>query len=105
MRVPVFAGFHFVRLQPLNELMVLNVLYQCADGLHHLHTLCIIHRDVRADNVLVASPDPPLVLITDFGLAHKLQSVVAGVSASATVFGPLGAILYVYVYVYLGVRV
>jgi serine/threonine protein kinase len=81
----------YVCVQPLGEGMVLDILYQCADGLHHLHTLCIIHRDVRADNVLVAGRDPIWVLIADFGLAHKLQDAATGASASATVFGPIGS--------------
>ncbi len=75
--------------------MVLDILYQCADGLRHLHTLGIIHRDVRADNVLVSRRDPILVLISDFGLAHKLQNAAAGVSWTSTTFCPFGLCLNV----------
>ncbi len=77
--------------QPLDESLALNALYQCADGLRHLHTIRLVHRDVRADNFLVASVVPLRIVITDFGLAHRLQATDAAGSVSATMIGPVGA--------------
>ena len=37
---------------------VFAVLWQVAAGLRHLHTLGILHRDLRAANVLLASLEP-----------------------------------------------
>ncbi len=37
---------------------VFAVLRQVAAGLRHLHTLGILHRDLRAANVLLASLEP-----------------------------------------------
>ncbi|KAJ2647783.1 bifunctional endoribonuclease/protein kinase ire1 [Coemansia sp. RSA 1250] len=33
-----------------------NVLYQLACGLHHLHALKLVHRDIKPQNILIAPP-------------------------------------------------
>jgi serine/threonine-protein kinase/endoribonuclease IRE1 len=55
-----------------------ETLLQIAKGLHHLHTLKIVHRDVKPQNILVGEPKTahqhPRLLISDFGLCKKLQA-------------------------------
>ncbi len=80
--------------QPIEASLALEILYQCADGLTHLHRSRLVHRDVRADNYLLASRDPLRVLITDFGLSHKLKDASdSTASHSATLIGPVGMLL------------
>ncbi|CAG8538274.1 5596_t:CDS:2, partial [Scutellospora calospora] len=63
-----------------------KILYQIIAGLHHLHSMKIVHRDIKPQNILIApsknkkiSKDgvtqiPSLrVLISDFGLCKKLD--------------------------------
>lgn len=64
-----------------------NVLEQIAKGVHHLHSLKIVHRDIKPQNILVAPPKklktkqnstekfhPVRILISDFGLCKKLEA-------------------------------
>ncbi|KAK6536104.1 bifunctional endoribonuclease/protein kinase ire1 [Arthrobotrys megalospora] len=61
-----------------------EVLRQMTLGVQHLHSLKIVHRDIKPQNILVAEPkrslrDPteikhPKILISDFGLCKKLEA-------------------------------
>ncbi|QIX00087.1 hypothetical protein AMS68_005604 [Peltaster fructicola] len=53
-----------------------RTLQQLAKGLHHLHKLRIIHRDIKPQNILVAFPkkfvdNGPRLVISDFGLGKN----------------------------------
>jgi serine/threonine-protein kinase/endoribonuclease IRE1 len=43
-------------------------------GLLHLHSLGILHRDLRAANLLIDSLDPLHVLVADFSTSHRLSA-------------------------------
>ncbi len=51
-------------------------------ALLHLHSLGILHRDLRAANLLIAGLDPLHVLVADFGLSHLLSAFAAGAPPS-----------------------
>ena len=60
-----------------------DVLKQITAGLRYLHSLKIVHRDIKPQNILVSSPKKlpanpnlfqhPRLLISDFGLCKKLE--------------------------------
>ena len=70
-------------LVPTSGLNMPNILKQITSGIHYLHTLKIVHRDIKPHNILVSAPkltianpstiQPPRLLISDFGLCKKLE--------------------------------
>lgn len=58
-------------LLPLDKL--LSIIERTAEGLHHAHTLNIVHRDVKPANIMY-DPESDTPKITDFGIARVTDS-------------------------------
>jgi serine/threonine-protein kinase len=71
----------FRRAGPLPLGDALRILRQLADALAHAHARGIVHRDVKADNVLVADRD---VFLSDFGIARALRAHAPGATVTGT---------------------
>lgn len=59
--------------RPLEPLRAALYTIQMARALHHAHQRGIIHRDVKPQNMLVATADPNHLLLSDFGIAKIYQ--------------------------------
>lgn len=67
-------GYNF-KQPPTITPRVLDMLEQSTCGLNHLHSLSIVHRDIKPQNVLISFPDARgriTVKISDFGLCKRL---------------------------------
>jgi serine/threonine protein kinase len=66
---------------------VLSILVQAVAGLLHLHALHILHRDLRAVNLLIDALDPLHTRVADFGVSHLLSAFAAGLRATDLTVG------------------
>lgn len=55
------------------EEMVRTIARQVLRALHYLHKRRITHRDIKPDNILIASLDPPRIKLSDFGLSKVVE--------------------------------
>lgn len=68
--------FHMTKEQGYTAQNIAFIIKQLLYGLSHLHSgTKRIHRDVKADNILIESVDPilgPRIKLCDFGFAKEL---------------------------------
>ncbi|KAI9592917.1 kinase-like domain-containing protein [Syncephalis fuscata] len=61
---------HIVSKAPLPEMEAKYIFKQLLEGIQHLHSMNIIHRDIKPDNMLLfGGQGGPRVVFTDFGMA------------------------------------
>ncbi|CAK5281160.1 unnamed protein product, partial [Mycena citricolor] len=62
------------RYKGLSERMTKHLMRQLFTGLAYMHSQHVIHRDIKPDNILLTSDTPPVVKITDFGVAAIVKT-------------------------------
>ena len=69
---------------PLTPRTALSFLYDVADALRYAHGAGVIHRDIKAENILI-DRGSSRALVTDFGIARVAEA--APLTATGTVLG------------------
>lgn len=66
---------HLTEYGPLSEYMAKQMASQVFDALHYLHDKRITHRDIKPDNILIASLDDDnfIIKLSDFGLSKVVK--------------------------------
>jgi TolB-like protein len=77
--------------RPLPPRLALDLAVQIADALADAHTIGIVHRDIKPDNVMVTPKEKAKVL--DFGLAHWTEGGLAREQAPTMAATASGAVL------------
>jgi serine/threonine protein kinase len=60
---------HYLKRSALSEENAKRVAQQTLSALDYLHRSKITHRDIKPDNILIASEDPFTIKLSDFGLS------------------------------------
>jgi serine/threonine protein kinase len=58
---------------PLETTMIHTIFQQIVYGLSYLHQQCVIHQDIKPENILIQSFNPFFIKISDFGLAQIME--------------------------------
>jgi serine/threonine protein kinase len=72
---------------------VLSILVQAVAGLLHLHSLGILHRDLRAANLLLDGLDPLHARVADIGVSRLLPAFSVGLRAADLTAGKVPTVL------------
>lgn len=64
-----------VKLKGIPEQRAKFIFKQILEGIHYLHKLNIIHRDIKLENILLKEKDTDEVKITDFGMSRIVSRV------------------------------
>jgi serine/threonine protein kinase len=69
----------------LPELIALEIILQTAQGLEAAHLLGIVHGDIKPENIIISYEGCAKIL--DFGLAQRMDAVVAKGEGGSKIFG------------------
>ena len=67
---------HYYRKRDVSGETNYNLMKQIMSGIAYLHSQDIVHRDIKPGNILVASENPLVIVLTDFDVSKCLDPAV-----------------------------
>ena len=75
-----------LELSPLSEIQSKKILKQILEGLSYLHSIPVVHRDLKCQNVLLTE-DKKYIKLCDFGTSKILNEATANVTTATNLVG------------------
>lgn len=58
----------------INEKVIAGIIFQALKALGHIHNQGFVHRDIKAENILISSLEDQMVIkLCDFGFCAKFS--------------------------------
>ena len=76
-------SLHFWRMPEISRTTKLHWLREPLEGIRNLHSMGIMHRDIRPRNMLIVSAEPAQASLCDYGKAIEAES------STVTTIGPI----------------
>ena len=67
---------HYYRKRDISHKTNVHIMKQIMSGIIYLHSQDIVHRDIKPGNILVASENPLVIVLTDFDVSKCLDPEV-----------------------------
>jgi hypothetical protein len=72
----VIGGLNVSSVELHSITVKIHILCEVMKGLADLHSLGIIHGDIKPSNILLSDQNPPSVKLCDFGLSHIKEELM-----------------------------
>jgi len=76
-------------LAPVTEHWVHSVFQQVCEGVAHAHSRGVMHKDLKLDNLMLTTADPPQAVVIDWGFAEVFPASEAETFHSANAGGTI----------------
>lgn len=86
---------YLAKWKALPEYEAKHFMYQLLTAVEYLHSQNVVHRDIKAENCLVASAEPLQIKLADFGFSRFIETQTIGSPSSVALKSVVGTCYYI----------